>query len=289
MYNHEKVGIGPGSFSSWIVWNMWIARNQLFFQKREFMPEETITKAITEAREWILLQESPPNPSPSHPNRNLDPQPRTDQIHLYTDAAWNLTTENAGLGWIFDIAGSITSFSATAWSVTSPLMAETLAMRKAIISAHDRGLDSILILSDSQVLVTLINNRSKNLEIAGIINDIYLLACLFNSISFKFIPREVNVMADSMAKQAMNSMFLVSYVKWKVYTQKNREKKIQQITISTLWLEYTIYFYIILPYLPLNNFSVWIFFFSFFFLFGSFLLSPFILFDLYFISQYNLT
>nr|VDD45605.1 unnamed protein product [Brassica oleracea] len=192
---------------------MWIARNQLIFQKREFTPEETITKAITEAREWILLQESPPNPSPSHPNRNLDPQPRTAQIHLYTDATWNLTTENAGLGWIFDVAGSITSFSATAGSVTSPLMAETLAMRKAIISAHDRGLDSILILSDSQVLVTLINNRSRNLEIAGIINDIYLLACLFNSISFKFIPREVNVMADSMAKQAMNSMFLVSYVK----------------------------------------------------------------------------
>ena len=81
-------------------------------------------------------------------------------------------------------------------------MAETLAMRKAIISAHDRGLDSILILSDSQVLVNLINNRSRNLEIAGVINDIYLLACLFNSISFKFIPRTANVMA----KQALNSM-----------------------------------------------------------------------------------
>ncbi|KAF3573901.1 hypothetical protein F2Q69_00058892 [Brassica cretica] len=121
-------GIGPGTLLSWIIWNLWIARNQLIFQKREVPPEETIANAITEAHEWILIQEPSIKPPPPQPSNSLDPLSRASQLCLFTDAAWNSSSKSAGLGWIFDDAGSISSFSATTGSISSPLMAETLAM-----------------------------------------------------------------------------------------------------------------------------------------------------------------
>ena len=44
------VGLDSGTLASWIIWNLWIARNQLIFQKRTSTPEETISKAISDAR-----------------------------------------------------------------------------------------------------------------------------------------------------------------------------------------------------------------------------------------------
>lgn len=38
-------GIDAGTLSSWIIWSLWISRNQLTFQNRNFTPEETVQKA----------------------------------------------------------------------------------------------------------------------------------------------------------------------------------------------------------------------------------------------------
>lgn len=82
-------------------------------------------------------------------------------------------------------------------------MTETLALRKSPISALDHGSDSLLAFSDSQVLI---NNHHRNLEIAGVLNDIYLISQLFSFI--QFIPRASIVLADSVAKQALGLITL---------------------------------------------------------------------------------
>lgn len=51
-------GVGPGTLSASICWNLWISRNQLVFQKRDFTPEETLLKATREAREWTITHNS---------------------------------------------------------------------------------------------------------------------------------------------------------------------------------------------------------------------------------------
>lgn len=79
-------------------------------------------------------------------------------------------------------------------------------MRRAMTSAIDKGITSLLILSDSQILIKLLNTRGRKLEIAGLLNDIYLLSNAFNAIQFKFIPTEYNDRADSVAKQALYIM-----------------------------------------------------------------------------------
>ncbi|RIA04640.1 hypothetical protein BRARA_K01107 [Brassica rapa] len=175
--------------------------------KRKFTPEETLKKATCEAREWTLAQTPPLTPSQRPPSINQDPPLSTSTTRMYTDAAWNASTGFAGLGWIIDDTGSSSSYSATATFVKSPLFAETLALRKAMTSAIDKGINSLLILSDSQSLIKLLNSKGRNLEIAGLLNDIYLLSTSFNAIQFKFIPRANNDRADSVAKQALAVMF----------------------------------------------------------------------------------
>ncbi|CDY25534.1 BnaC09g11590D [Brassica napus] len=123
---------------------------------------------------------------------------------MYTDVAWNPVTKCAGLAWIIDDAVSSSSHSATETSVVSSLMAETLALRKAMTSALHRGTTDLLILSDSQTLIKLVNSKGRHLEIATLFIDIQLISPLFNSVKFKFILRLDNCRADYVAKQVLS-------------------------------------------------------------------------------------
>ena len=49
-------GIGAGTLAPWICWSLWSSGNLLIFEKRSFTPEETIQKAITDTREWLMAQ-----------------------------------------------------------------------------------------------------------------------------------------------------------------------------------------------------------------------------------------
>lgn len=197
-------GLGPGILSASICWNLWVSRNQLIFQQRTFTPEETLLKSIREAREWLVSQDNPIKPLPNPTCIAQDPPLDLNQICMFTDAAWNPLTKCAGLAWIIDDAGSSSSYSATDNFVLSPLMAETLALRIAMTSALDRGITSLLILSDSQTLIKLVTSNGRHLEIASLLNDISILSNRFISVKFKFIPRLDNSRADSVAKQALS-------------------------------------------------------------------------------------
>lgn len=139
-------GIEAGTFAAWICWSIWLSRNQLIFQNRTFTPAETIQKALTDAREWKLAQPSP-NITPSTPSvRTVINPRRSDQISISTDAAWNSTTSEAGLGWIIEDGDSTSQHSAISTSVASPLMAETLAVLTAMNFALSHGIDVIAVL-----------------------------------------------------------------------------------------------------------------------------------------------
>lgn len=196
-------GLDAGTIAASIVWNLWISRNQLGFQNRDFSPEETIEKAIVAAREWKLAQ-PPQIPSPSRPLIRLEPSPNSDGLlPIFTDAAWNSMTGHAGLGWILDDPASPYRQSTTETFVVSPLLEESLAVQAALTSALSRGQDSVKILADSQSLITTLNRRNMNLEIFGVLQDIYLLLSSFKSIKFVYVPRAQNAQADTLAKQAL--------------------------------------------------------------------------------------
>ncbi|CAN6998196.1 unnamed protein product, partial [Brassica rapa subsp. trilocularis] len=139
--------------------SLWRSRNLLLFENRASTPE-TVQKAITEAREWLNAQPISCN-KPSIPLIRFEPNPRSaGNFSIFTYAAWNPSTGDAGFGWILDDLVSTSQHAASMTSVSSPLLAETLAILTAIKFALSRGLDTISVLSDSQISINTLNRRS---------------------------------------------------------------------------------------------------------------------------------
>lgn len=90
--------------------------------------------------------------------------------------------------------------------VPSALVAEALALKAAVQSAVTRGVDSLRVFSDSKSLITLLSTKKNHVWIQGILFDIHSLSVSFSSISFHFIPRLGNTLADSIAKSALFSL-----------------------------------------------------------------------------------
>ncbi|KAF3573638.1 hypothetical protein F2Q69_00060257 [Brassica cretica] len=91
-------------------------------------------------------------------------------------------------------------------NVASALVAETLAIRAAIawaatsVSSNERP---VVVLSDTKVLVDLLNTKKIDVKLQSVRYDIYDLDRPLVSISFKFIPRLENSIADLVAKTAL--------------------------------------------------------------------------------------
>lgn len=82
-------------------------------------------------------------------------------------------------------------------------MAEALTVRTAITFAISCGIESAILFSNSQSLISLINKKTMKLEIFNILRDISLLVFSFKSISFNHISKLDNDLADSIAKQVL--------------------------------------------------------------------------------------
>lgn len=85
----------------------------------------------------------------------------------------------------------------------SPLIAEAIAIRQALEEARNMGVTNLLVNSDSQILMRIIQKKDFIKELIGILQDLYELSCCFSSIFFSFIPRGKNSLTDSVAKHAL--------------------------------------------------------------------------------------
>ncbi|WZZ33502.1 hypothetical protein YC2023_016903 [Brassica napus] len=104
----------------------------------------------------------------------------------HTDASWKVRA--AGLAWIFsDHAGTESSHKAISLNhVSSPLMAEALAIRGALLHATSIKITHICLRSDSQVLIQEICQRKLIMELYGVLSDI-------DSLSFSAVSPFVSV------------------------------------------------------------------------------------------------
>jgi ribonuclease HI len=77
--------------------------------------------------------------------------------------------------------------------------AEYLGFKKGLERARDLGIDKISLFSDSQLVVNQMNGiyKVKNQELAPLHQDVKSLAESFEKITFTYVPREHNKIADS--------------------------------------------------------------------------------------------
>ncbi|XP_033133568.1 uncharacterized protein LOC103836696 [Brassica rapa] len=199
----------------WILWVLWTSRNQFMFEDKSFSESEMICKALKLAKEWQSAQ-------PQHKVNSVSPKdcqppnqyPRPLQVPqtailIYSDAAWNSTTCDSGLGWVATDKRGAVMFqgSSSRRYAASVLVAEALALKSGLQQAVSLGYKDAVCLSDSRCLVGLLTENVSVISIQGLLHDICVLSKSLNSISFKFISRDFNSAADSSAK---NALFVLS-------------------------------------------------------------------------------
>ena len=117
----------------------------------------------------------------------------------------------AGLGWTIKEEGQSSSFMAHCHFVNSPLVAEGLALREALICCIAKGIRRVSCKSDSLQLIRAIHEKAPNSQIYGIVSDISNLSFAFDYVSFSWIQRSDNKATDALAKQALlNEIYVFS-------------------------------------------------------------------------------
>ncbi|KAF3584179.1 hypothetical protein F2Q69_00030794 [Brassica cretica] len=184
-----------------VEYNDSIARNNLVFNDRPLSAQETLSKAITLAREWGACKAKAP--ATTH---GLSPPTRTPSncVVIKSNAAWNESSNIAGLGWIVKAHNRASSFSCLAHYVRTPLAAEALALREAIWKCRELGLTRIKCESECAELVKAINKKMSLAGLYGILADIQDVALSFECISFVWIFRSKNIDTDLLAKQVLS-------------------------------------------------------------------------------------
>lgn len=82
-------------------------------------------------------------------------------------------------------------------------MAEGLAMREAVVTCRRLELQIVRFESDSAQLIKCVNTSSRIAELHGVVSDILSVGAEFESVSFAWIPREKNKLADCLEKNAL--------------------------------------------------------------------------------------
>lgn len=186
---------------------------------RSFSEQETILKILQDARAWRAAQISVEKPSlpqcvvhnTSSPSASLFSLLPADNSYTWTsfsDAAWDASTGNGGLGWLLRDATYSISESSSSYRhfVPSALVAEALAVKAVISAAISSHVDSLRVCSDSKILVNLLKTHGQDVTLKGVLHDIRLLARSFSVISFIHVPCLANVEADLIAKAALLSL-----------------------------------------------------------------------------------
>ncbi|XP_048604798.1 uncharacterized protein LOC125582248 [Brassica napus] len=170
-----------------------------------YSPQETFNKAILLAREWEHAQKPKPARGPATIAAPPLPTETSSAIRCNTDAAWKPDSTTAGISWIFTAPSTVevNRGSKIQMHVSSPLLAEALAIREALQQAISLKLTHIWVRSDSQVLVRAIDRNRSSSELHGVLSDVTGLTSSFIFCFFSFISRNSNGPADALAKACL--------------------------------------------------------------------------------------
>ncbi|KAG2258119.1 hypothetical protein Bca52824_077413 [Brassica carinata] len=91
-------GITSKSLALWILWSIWKACNKFVFEGFSCAPEDSLSMAITLAREWDSNQ--PHTGSHKATRAHAPPQYPQDATIVRSDASWSPIGTMAGLGWV---------------------------------------------------------------------------------------------------------------------------------------------------------------------------------------------
>ncbi|KAH9783091.1 putative reverse transcriptase/RNA-dependent DNA polymerase [Citrus sinensis] len=191
-----------------IFWVKWNARNQVIFKGKRENPQIMVAKA--EALIAAYKRVYSPAEACSETEQRAPPQtwnpPQDGFVKVNIDSAISFEKNIVGLGAVIrDVLGHVTAATIKVSKFHGDVSyAEAEAMEWGMLVARDAKMKAVIMESDSQGVVNLVNNKQgSRSEIYWVVSEIQKLAENFERVSIKYMPRSCNVIAHSLAKLAL--------------------------------------------------------------------------------------
>ncbi|KAL9228190.1 hypothetical protein vseg_003797 [Gypsophila vaccaria] len=146
-----------------------------------------------------------PPPATGQPTVLVGNPSRCLTTRLMVDASWK-GEQQAGIGWTLWTQNEGTLEHGQRCVADSPLMAEALGLREAIIWAKEKNYLHLSVFSDCLQLVIQVTQAGNNHHcIWRVLRDIHFLTSYFHCFTISYVPRSLNTRAHQLAKNAMRA------------------------------------------------------------------------------------
>ncbi|XP_023644538.1 uncharacterized protein LOC111832446 [Capsella rubella] len=208
-------------FCPWILWYIWKSRNDMVFDNLDKNPSDVVRLATDEARTWYDAQLDDSNTTREGPvGDNVMPglpssiPSRFSGYRCFIDGSWKATDMYAGLGWFCQHAhnSSTTMGASNLRRSLSPLHSEVEALVWAMRCMIGHDFREVAFLTDCSDLVKMVSSPHEWPAFSVYLEDIKNDREEFSSFSLSFIPRNLNVKADYLARKARSSPHLIKFV-----------------------------------------------------------------------------
>lgn len=205
--NKAVAGISWNLLFPYLLWNLWLARNQISFNGVRSPAPEILQRAIKGAKEaqTLLLKHNGPDKA-SQLWVAWTPPP-AGYVKVNTDGAKKANTGLASAGGLIrdDIGQWVVGFLSNIGN-TNSFIAELWGFREGLIIAKSHGFDKVVAETDSEALKHVMEaGGEQSMATNTLISDCRALMRDFRSIKITHILREGNQSADFLANLGQNS------------------------------------------------------------------------------------
>ncbi|XP_043689330.1 uncharacterized protein LOC122640247 [Telopea speciosissima] len=206
----KKVAHDSLSKASFIYWYLWRARNDLIFSGKERTPLEVIQAANKAFLEFSsanpVLSSSPFSGSVGLSRLGTWVPPPVGVIKANSDAALPADKSKGGVGVVFrDHSGSPCLARSIPSSFGCSIQGELLAIRYALTSALELGIDDLMVETDNMDAFLMVEGKKiPSWEVADLVVEVERLVPSFSSVVFSCVPRALNMVADALARKALS-------------------------------------------------------------------------------------
>jgi ribonuclease HI len=186
-----------------VMWSIWSSRNRWTHGERGFDPGIAI-KAVRDTLLELELPQAAVTPSRKQQICTWQ-RPIAGVVKINVDGAFNSQENVAGSG---GVAREGAGIFRGAWckaypGIVDPLVAETLALRDAVVFAQTRNFSRIVVETDCSELVRLWESRTRNRPmITPLLEEVSMLSFGFQIFSISFARRSANNSAHACARYA---------------------------------------------------------------------------------------